>query len=238
MERIKKILLVMLILGMVITVPCYDDTSQLMEVAAKMSGKRTIVIDPGHGGFDGGAQSESGVPEKDINLSIAKELEKLLKKKGFRVRMTRESDTALGHTESSTIRSRKTADLNERKKIIDEESPLLTVSIHLNSFKEDRSVRGAQVFYPEEDTDKKTGSRALAESVQKELIKGLDDGTERSVLPKNDIRLMKDIKTPIIIIECGFLSNYEEAKLLVKEDYQKKTALCIYKGIVKFVKLK
>ena len=202
--------------------------------------KETIIIDPGHGGFDGGAESDSGTAEKDINLAIGLELRELLEEEGFRVIMTRETDTALGESESTAIRSKKTADLLARKKLIDRKEPLLTVSIHLNSFKEDRSVHGAQVFYPEGDESEKVidASRLLAENIREAMMEELDDGTDRAVLQKGDIKIMKNVMTPIVLVECGFLSNYEEAKNLENADYQRKIAVSIKNGIIQYTHFK
>ena len=130
-------------------------------------------------------------------------------------------------------RNKKTADLIERKRIIDESKADFAVSIHLNSFKEDRSVHGAQVFYPQGKEDEKViaDSKMLAETVYEKISLGLDDGTNRPVLAKGDARILKNVSVPAIIVECGFLSNNKEAELLESEEYQEKLAQFIYEGI-------
>jgi len=237
-KRLKSVALAGLASLVAITAVPTGDAIVADIVSSKV--KETIIVDPGHGGFDGGAESESGTAEKDINLAIGLELEKLLEKEGFRVIMTRKTDTALGESVSTAIRSRKTADLLARKKLIDKKEPLLTVSIHLNSFKEDRSVHGAQVFYPEGSEDEKVieESRILAESIREAMMEGLDDGTDRAVLQKGDIKIMKNVMTPIVLVECGFLSNYEEAKNLENADYQRKIADSIKNGIIQYTHFK
>jgi N-acetylmuramoyl-L-alanine amidase len=108
------------------------------------------------------------------------------------------------------------------------------VSIHLNSFKQDRSVRGAQTFYPAGPGEQSVldESKKFAEIVQEQLVKGIDDGTDRVALEKRDVLMFKNPTVPMLIIECGFLSNQEEAKLLEQEEYQRKLAKCIYEGIL------
>lgn len=196
----------------------------------------TILIDPGHGGMDGGAVSASGVSEKDINLAIAIALRDLALADGWNVIMTRETDQGLyGERDKRTIRSLKVEDLKKRREIIQSTEPKLVVSIHLNSFKEDRSVRGAQTFFPTQGENKEVlgDSKLLAESIQESLIQGLQDGTEREALAKRGVLLLKNPIVPTVIVECGFLSNHEEAMLLSDVDYQQKLARCIYDGIKK-----
>ena len=207
-------------------------------LAGETASTQTIVIDAGHGGFDGGAVSKDGICEKDINLNIALNLKELAERDGWNVVMTRTEDVGLdeGGDARKRIRTRKTEDLRNRKKIIDETKPVLTVSIHLNSFQEDGSVRGAQTFYPATASENKIveESRKLAENIQEHLISGLNDGTKRAALAKKDVLLLKDPKVPVVIVECGFLSNSEEASLLKTEEYQSKLSEFIYNGILAY----
>lgn len=194
----------------------------------------TILLDPGHGGMDGGAVSAAGVSEKNINLAIALKVRDLARADGWHVAMTREKDEGLyGERDRRTIRSLKVEDLKQRREIIKTLQPALVVSIHLNSFKEDRSVHGAQSFYPGQGQDGEIleQSRLLAESIQRNLISGIADGTDRAALPKKGVLLLKDPLVPTVIVECGFLSNREEASRLSEEEYQKLLASCIYLGI-------
>ena len=192
-----------------------------------------ILIDPGHGGMDGGASSDSGTTEKDINLAIAFQIKELAEADGWKVVMTREEDIGLGGSKNKTIRSQKTADLIARRDMIKDVDPTVAVSIHLNSFKQDRSVRGAQTFYPGSgDPAVIDESKILAEAIQEQLVTGIDDGTDRTALAKRDALIFKNPTVPMVIIECGFLSNAEEAKLLEQAEYQKKLAKHIYDGIM------
>lgn len=181
----------------------------------------TIVIDPGHGGVDGGAQADDGTPEKNINLNIALKLKKFAEDDGWNVIMTREEDTGLYSEQTSTIRSKKIEDLKKRKQIFDSSAADAAVSIHLNSYTADRSVRGAQVFYAGSSED----SKILAEYVQEQM------GNRRRAMAKSDVLILQQVRVPTIIAECGFLSNHEESRKLRTDVYQNEMAKNIYSGI-------
>lgn len=207
-------------------------------LTAKQTAADTIVIDAGHGGFDGGAVSKNGTAEKDINLAIALQLKELAERDGWNVVMTRTEDVGLdeGDDERKRIRTRKTEDLRNRKELIDRTKPMLAVSIHLNSFQEDRSVRGAQTFYPSRAAQESIveESKRLAEAIQSNLISGLDDGTKREALGKRDVLLLKDPTVPTVIVECGFLSNAADEENLKNAEFQRKLSEFIYEGILEF----
>lgn len=208
-----------------------------LEILALRPAKSDILlIDPGHGGVDSGAEGAAGISEKNINLNIGMLIRQMAEADGWTVVMTREDDRGLyPEKDRQTIRSLKTADLLARKKIIEDTKPLVAVSVHLNSFKQDPSVRGAQTFYPGVgDQFLRDESKLLAECVQSSLVEGISDGTNRVALSKNDVLLFKTPVVPIIIVECGFLSNPEEEMLLNQSDYQRKIAMCIYLGIMKY----
>ena len=207
-----------------------------------------LLLDPGHGGIDGGAVSLSGTCEKDINLAIALQVKSMAEADGWEVLLTRESDKGLytgvkkDGTENAeikngrSIRSLKTEDLKARKELLGKINPRAAVSIHLNSFREDRSVHGSQTFYPSSSSDPNISreSRKLAECIQSKLEQGIPDGRTREAMGKSDVLILKDPPAPIVIVECGFLSNEKEAKLLQQEDYQKSLAECIYRGIMTY----
>ncbi len=232
-QKLRVLLCLICIMIVTASVPTGSSIFTGVSKLIKKEAGQVIVIDPGHGGMDGGAESSTGICEKDINLAIAVRIKELAEKDGYKVIMTRDDDRLLGDTESGSIRSRKTADLIERKRIIDESGADIAVSIHLNSFKEDRSVHGAQVFYPKGSEDEKViaDSKVLAESVYEKMSKGVNDGTNRPVLAKGDVRILKNVSVPTIIVECGFLSNNKEAELLESTEYQEKLARFIYEGI-------
>lgn len=216
----------------------------MVGVAGK-AGSEVLFLDPGHGGMDGGASGAAGVCEKNINLEIAKYIRDMAEADGWQVVMSREKDEGVygKDTESGStgerkrsIRSLKTEDLKNRVDMIEKAEPRLTVSIHLNSFKQNPSVHGAQTFYPEGDQSSEAiaESKRLAEIIQSKLVQGIDDGTNRAALPKGGIKLFKSPKTPIVIVECGFLSNRNEETLLLDKDYQRKLAKYIYEGILEY----
>lgn len=196
-----------------------------------------IVIDAGHGGMDGGASSPGGIQEKDINLSIAEKLAETAQAYGAEVIMTRDSDRGLYTDDGKTIRQKKREDLLTRKKIIEEKGADIAISIHLNSFPQDASVYGPQVFYPKAEEERtnvlkgEQSSRDFAESVQKTLEINIDDGRTREAMAKNDILLFEEIKAKIILVECGFLSNQRECDLLQIPEYQQKLSDAIWQGV-------
>lgn len=187
-----------------------------------------IVIDAGHGGNDPGKVGVHGEKEKELNLQIAKKLKKKLEKKGFQVIMTRDSDNGLY---SRTAKNQKVEDMKKRCEIIDNASPLFTISIHQNSYPEEY-VKGAQVFY----YGQSASGKELAEVLQKSLIENLDKENHRSAKANESYYLLKKTKSPTVIVECGFLSNKEEASLLSDVEYQKKIVNAISKGISKYLK--
>lgn len=206
------------------------------EVTAKSF---VLVIDPGHGGFDGGAEASDGTMEKDINLNIAMDLKEEAEAHGVTVILTREDDQELIAKEETA--SRKRSDLLARKEIIEDARADLAVSIHLNSFPQDTGVYGAQVFYPksqEGEQDLRTdeqipnySGRDYGEKVQKSIEINVPDGRERNAMGKDDILLFQSPSCPMILVECGFLSNVEEAKRLQSPEYQQQMASAIWNGI-------
>jgi len=203
-----------------------DAVVTVSESINKESAEKVLVIDAGHGGFDGGASGADGTLEKNLNLEIAKKLKAIAEDYGVQVILTREIDEAVAGTKGE--------DLRQRRKIIEEAGADLTVSIHMNSFPSDKSVYGAQVFYPSELEE----SKAIAEEVQRSLELEIDDGRERSIMEKNDVLLLRNPAGEIILVECGFLSNDKELIRLKTPEYQSKLAEAIWKGINKRWELK
>ncbi|MCI8284391.1 MAG: hypothetical protein HFE90_03870 [Firmicutes bacterium] len=207
-----------------------------------------VIIDAGHGGIDGGAVSASGISEKDINLGISKFIEDILKDYDIDVVMTREEDKGLytGVKNDGTeqmeiegkrsIRSLKAEDLHARRDMADSLGADAFVSIHLNSYKADRSAFGAQTFYTTScSEDVGELSRNLAERIQGFLLSDIDNGNDRTALKKNDVVIMKNAGCPTVIVECGFLSNASEAELLSSEDYQRTLAFAVSRGILSYL---
>ena len=192
---------------------------------------KTIILDAGHGGIDPGALTkDKNTAEKDVNLIIALKIRELLEASGALVILTREEDVSL-YEESGdkTIRQKYNENLKNRKKIIQESNADMFVSIHLNAFEQSKYY-GAQTFYPKGKED----SIGLSKYIQGELKRVVDKTNNREVKARDDIYLLKENEIPSVLIECGFLSNEKEAKLLVDEKYQEKLAWSIYVGIQKY----
>lgn len=192
---------------------------------------KVILLDAGHGGIDPGATNEDkSILEKDINLQITLKLRELLESSGCLVLLTREEDTSLYEEEAGkTTRQKYNENLKNRRKMIEESGVDAFVSIHLNKFEQSKYY-GAQTFYPEGQND----SKLLSQFIQDELKRVVDNTNQRKIKPSKDIYLLKENKIPSVLIECGFLSNEKESKLLNDEKYQEKVAWAIYAGIQKY----
>lgn len=186
-----------------------------------------VVIDAGHGGDDPGKVGINGALEKDINLEIANLVKQFLEADDVRVVMTRQDANGLYDADAS---NKKVQDMKRRIALIDEAAPRVTVSIHQNSYPEEY-VHGAQVFFY---TGSVEGQR-LAETIQKRLIEGVDPENNRQVKANDSYYLLKKTGTPIVIVECGFLSNQAEADKLTTELYQEKVAWAIHIGILQYL---
>lgn len=189
--------------------------------------KICVVIDAGHGGDDPGKVGVNGAKEKDINLKIALILKKYLEEEGIEVVLTRETDQGLYDAGAS---NKKVQDMKRRIEMIEKERPAITVSIHQNSYPAE-NVHGAQVFYYSTSTE----GKRLAESIQEQMITCLDPENRRSVKANESYYLLKKTDIPIVIVECGFLSNGEEAEKLCDEDYQDRAAWAIHMGIMRYL---
>lgn len=189
----------------------------------------TIVIDAGHGGEDGGAVNESGVLEKDINLSIANDTSALFYLLGFDVTQTRKTDVALDNGED-TIRKRKVSDMKKRLEIFNSSKENTIISIHQNKFSESK-YHGTQIFYSPNNPK----SKQLADSI-KYSVKGLLQPDNERECKKADsgIYLLKNTNNPAVIVECGFISNGEECKNLLDSQYQKQMAFSITAGFLSY----
>lgn len=186
-----------------------------------------VLLDAGHGGMDGGAISSNGALEKEINLSIAQKLKRLLEQNDVAVVMTREEDKDLASEHAS---NRKNEDLRARIALLNETEPALMVSIHQNSYPEE-DVDGAQVFYYSGSPEGKLLGGMVQESLKREIA----DGNHRVAKGNKDYYLLKKSTCPAVIVECGFLSNPAEAALLATEEYQEKIAFAIHLGILEYL---
>ena len=183
--------------------------------------KWIVVLDSGHGGSDSGKVGINDAREKEINLKIAKKIQELLENEDVKVIMTRENDEQLALS--------KVEDLKKRVKIMNENHPVLAVSIHQNSYKEE-NVSGAQVFYYKTSAE---GQKAAG--IIQEALQSVNPQNTKQIKENDTYYLLKKTEVPTVIVECGFLSNYEEAQKLVSEEYQKKIAEAVTEGILQYI---
>lgn len=181
-----------------------------------------LIIDPGHGGEDGGAVSPSGVAESGINLAIALDCEQLAGLFGQPIQLLRRDEASLADSQAETLREKKRSDLKKRVELINSASDAVVLSIHQNNFSSP-AYYGAQVFYRPEER-----SKQWAIQVQEQLRTQLDETNDRQVkeIPK-EIYLMSHISCPAILVECGFLSHPKEEQLLQTAEYQCRLAVTI-----------
>lgn len=189
---------------------------------------QTIVIDPGHGGDDPGMIGESGVSEKVLNLIYAQKLAVLLEAEGYEVVLTRTTENGLYDADAS---NKKAQDMQRRVAMIEEEDPVLTVSIHQNSYPEDSSVKGPQVFYYEQSAEGEKLATAIQDSLNEELE------IERPRVQKGNTTyyILKRSVSTTVIVECGFLTNPEEEALLQEDTYQDRVVQAIFDGILTYL---
>lgn len=193
--------------------------------------KKVIVLDAGHGGIDGGCVSVNGVAEKGINLSIVQTLRDSLEILGFDVVCTREDDRSIHDKGVEGIAKQKLSDMKNRLDIINRYDDAVVLSVHQNQFVDER-YSGAQMFYAK-DSDE---GRRLAECMKKQFVSLLQPKNERETKPVgSEMYLIHNAKSPALMIECGFLSNVQEAKLLETPAYQKKVAFTILTGTEEYL---
>lgn len=227
-KKIGIVLLMAVLLG-VVAVSQVTGERLLERVEQKKSiptaGKadeKVIVIDSGHGGSDPGKIGINQALEKDINLQIAQKVQKLLEEQGIKVVMTREGEESL--------RESKVEDLKARVEVINQTKPSLVVSIHQNSYPEE-SVHGAQIFYY---THSKEGEAAA--KILQETLREIEPENHRQAKANDTYYILKKTEVPVVIVECGFLSNQKEAERLCSEEYQIQVAQAVTKGIQEYIK--
>ncbi len=227
--RNKKLIAVITVIILCFASMLWINVNDVVETY-KAKEEKIILIDPGHGGIDGGAAAKDGTTEKNINLNIGLLLGANLKSQGYKVEFTRTEDVGL-YSEGKSVKEKKYEDLNNRVKLKKDTNCDAFISIHLNTFPQ-ANCKGAQVWYSNHE-----GSNELAQIVQKTLRDKLEPtnkreakaaGTQYKVLRGND-------DMPGIIVECGFLSNSEECEKLKNEEYQRKIADAIAESICIFL---
>ncbi len=186
-------------------------------------GPPILIIDAGHGGEDGGAVSAGGNRESSINLAVALKLEQLLAFCGTDAQMTRTADISLHSDGCTTIREKKVSDLKNRVSMVNSVPNAMLISVHQNHFTDPR-YSGAQVFYHPDDTSRQWGERT--QEVLRQIL-DVGNGRKAKVITAGSVYLFEHIDCPSILVECGFLSNGEEASLLMTDGYQRKIALAL-----------
>lgn len=226
---IKKrsiIVISVLVLTLITFLVCFTslDKNPIGSAEAK---KPKIVLDAGHGGIDPGVTGKiSGVKESQINLDIVKRTQKLFEDAGFNVVLTRKTDAGLYGIATKNLKKK---DMQKRKEIIQEENPDFVISVHLNEYTLS-SRRGGQVFFLKENQQ----SQSLATNIQKE-INELYQGVKDYNALSGDLFMLKCTKAPSVIVECGFLSNPEDEKLLLTETFRDQVSYAIFKGVVGYL---
>ena len=205
-----------------------DQKESVPTVTLPVSGK-TIVIDAGHGKPDEGAESSRGTTEAETNLKIALKLQNLLEQSGCSVILTRSDENAIYDIDSKTLRQKKISDIHNRVKIGNESSADIFVSIHLNKIPQ-QQYDGWQTFYNSNNAD----GQKLAVSIQNNLNDAIQKENNRVAKSIENIYIVKHVEIPITIVECGFLSNPDEEKLLLEDEYQNRLAWGIYNGIIDY----
>ena len=194
-------------------------------------GGAVIVIDPGHGSPDGGAQgTRTGALEKDLNLAISQKVREKLQSEGHATVLTRENDKGLYTEETASVREKKREDMKKRVSIANAPDTVMLVSIHMNHFG-DPKYSGPQVFY---QTGSEQGQR-LAEAIRLSFLDTIGPHCTREIKPSGDLYLLRETRVPAVIVECGFLSNPDEDALLSDEKYQEMIAEAVCNGIKKFM---
>lgn len=213
----------------VFIISCFIVTIPSVSVSSKSDlFMPTVIIDAGHGGEDGGASTSDNYLEKDINLSISKKLKAFLVSNGFSVKMTRETDKAIYDDNQSN--NKKRSDLQNRVDLFNSSKNNIVISIHQNKFQQEK-YSGAQVFYSA--NDKK--SELLAQCIKNSVVFLTQPENERQCKQAgSEIFILNNTSVPAVLIECGFLSNQNEAEKLKDDEYQSKLAYSIYLGFLEF----
>ncbi len=208
----------------------YVIEKKAVDASAETNSFKTVIIDAGHGGIDGGTSADDGTVEKDINLQIAHKLNNILQAMGVKTVMTRTEDVSIHDENAKTIRQQKVSDLKNRLNIINNTDNAVYVSIHQNHYSSAK-YKGAQIFYSKNNML----SHTLAESIRLPIVSYLQTDNTREIKQSGtEIYLLNNAKTPAVMVECGFLSNKDDTMNLKDEKYQQKLAFAIAIGITDY----
>lgn len=193
--------------------------------------KKVIIIDPGHGGFDGGAVAFNGTPEKNINLQISLKLRDYLAFFGYDTVLTRDTDISLEDEGTETIRQKKSSDIHNRLALFNSVDNSILISVHQNFYSEEK-YSGSQMFYSPNNEDK---SSVLAQDIQNSIVCNVQKDNKREIKKcDSSVYLIYNSQKPAVLAECGFISNREESQKLQTDEYQNKIALSVALGIIDY----
>ncbi len=230
MKTLKKVICLLALFLVICLISSIAVNKNNYKPASSMLNGEVIIIDPGHGGFDGGAVANDGTVEKDINLNISKNVYEILNLFGFDVLLTRETDIGTDDNNLNSIAKRKVSDLKNRLSFLNSYENGVFVSVHMNKFTTS-TASGAQVFY----SKNKEESLPLASEIQDSIVELIQKNNKRTIKQATKSNyLLYNSQIPAVIVECGFLSNYEELKKLKEDNYQKQISYAIFDGILKF----
>ncbi len=228
-KRIMIVASVIMVALFVFAIQTNTKNTNVVQTVALPVSNKVIVLDAGHGKPDEGAQSSTGTTEAETNLKIALKVQSLLEQSGATVILTRSDEEAIYDLDSKTLKQKKISDIHNRVKIGNEAQADIFVSIHLNKIPQEQ-YWGWQCFYKEGNEQ----STKLAKSLQENLNESIQKENKRVAMKLENVYIMKHVEIPISIVECGFLSNKEEEKLLLEDNYQDKLAWGIYNGIIDY----
>ena len=192
-----------------------------------------LIIDAGHGGFDGGATNDAGIIEKDINLLIAQKICNIAQLNGFEVIMVRTTDCAINEEGLTGIRKQKVSDIHQRVKLATQYPEAVFISVHQNYYPHEQPW-GTQVFYG----PKNANSMVLAQKIQDNIRQALQTENKREIKKAgNNLYILSHIDNPAVLVECGFISNREESKRLQQDFYQQQLAFEIVQSVIEFMML-
>lgn len=225
-KRMEALMGVLVLAFMLVLVKNYQ-VAGVLSTKSSADTQKVIVIDAGHGGDDPGKIGINNALEKDVNLQIAYKLKEFLESSDVKVVLTRKGDGGLYSAQAS---NKKSDDMRKRCAIIDDANPVFTVSIHQNSYHEE-GIHGAQVFYYDQSPE----GKEIAECIQQCLRERLEPENKREAKGNSSYYLLRKTSHPTVIVECGFLSNYQEAQKLIDDYYQEKVAWAIHMAIMELL---
>lgn len=230
MKCLKKLIPFVFVVIFSVVVILVSENTDSRNVSAPVCDK-TIIIDAGHGGPDGGAVAADGTQEQYLNLDIALKMNEYLTSRGYKTVLTRSDDNSIHDADADTVRKKKVTDLHNRLEIINSTPNPVFVSVHQNYYTESK-YSGTQVFYSANNNE----SSLLAECIQRCVVDSLQPDNTRQIKESGkSIFLLYNSTVPSVLVECGFLSNVQETEKLKDENYRTQMAEAICEGIINYI---